>query len=632
MTLALLVALAFALGGLAVAHRKDKHGNPLRMAVGAGAGMTLLALVLALAALPAAEPRAYTLTLAGTLTSGLAVVHAASSRSVGWTSLGEAVWSAWALSWTSWSRPPVTAVCLAAGGFLGAWAADTGAGAHGLLAGLVALAPARAQLRAAWTRETTRTRVERALAGALSGGLEWDQQRAAMRGAPVKVRFDAKQNPVKLLVPLPPSWRSSAEDRDREELRERLSAWGQPWRVLVNASKRVLLAERAAPLPTLVEVPGDVSWEWIQENAPSPLAMYLGQAQDPVTGETTPLWWDPDATDPHALVGGKTKSGKSVLLVLLIAQAVLRGWEVVIVDPKGVDFVWAGRLPGVRFFPGEDCLAGVREAVGEMRERQDWLQRRLWGGNDGDDEQSDLLKVINQPYSPCLVIVDEAAEVAGLGDKDEQAETAEGLSTLARLSRFSGMALCLATQRPDVKFVSGEMKANLGTRVLFGSAGSTMTTMVTDKAPDELPPLTAPVRGRGRAVIADEPAEFQGGYTSPSTVKELAGGVLPPEKLAPVRFVDEPQWRSWVRGEATESESVPAPKPHPDLARVSAELDAREVDTDAQLVRQNDDTENEPEQSYSEPETEPEVKPEPPVKSEQKSMTTDDILRIFEGE
>lgn len=101
-------------------------------------------------------------------------------------------------------------------------------------------------------------------------------------------------------------------------------------------------------------------------------------------------------------------------LRLLVAQAIVRGWDVIIADPKGVDFVWAGRLPGVRYFPGKDCINGVVEAVAEMHARQDWLSRQLWSGKDGADEEGDLLKVQGQPYAPCLVIVDEAAELSGL--------------------------------------------------------------------------------------------------------------------------------------------------------------------------------------------------------------------------
>lgn len=217
-----------------------------------------------------------------------------------------------------------------------------------------------------------------------------------------------------------------------------------------------------------------------------------------------------------------------------------------------------------------------------MEERQDWLQRHLWGGADGADEQGDLLKVAGQPYKPCLVIVDEAAEMCGLGDKDDRAQTAESLSSLARLSRFAGMCCAFATQRPDVKFLGGgETKANLGTRVLYGSAGPTLTNMVLGMASKDLAKLSASVRGRGRAVITEGNAiEFQGGFITPRTVKELRG-VLNGGKLTPMRFADEPEWRQWVRAGKDTEQMDPSALTHPDYERVAAELDAKMAEADA---------------------------------------------------
>lgn len=349
----------------------------------------------------------------------------------------------------------------------------------------------------------------------------------------------------------------------------------------MDSSRRRIRAALCEPLPMRWVIPQHRSWEWIDKHKPSPLALYLGEAQDANTGAAFPLFWDPDATDPHALIGGKTKSGKTVGLRLLVAQAIARGWDVIIADPKGVDFVWAGRLPGVRYFPGVNCLDGLAEAVGEMKERQDWLSRQLWTGGDGADEEGDLLKVPGQPYKPCLVIVDEAAEMAGLGDSAEQKQTAERLSSLARLSRFAGMICAFATQRPDVKFLSGETKANLGTRVLYGSAGPTLTNMVLDMASKDLAKLTAGVRGRGRAVITEGNAlEFQGGFITPATVKALRG-VLPGDKLTKMRFAEEPEWRQWVRAGRDAEQMDPSALTHPDYERVAAELDAQMAEADA---------------------------------------------------
>ncbi|MCT1561367.1 FtsK/SpoIIIE domain-containing protein [Brevibacterium casei] len=571
-----ILALALMIGGWLVAGSRNQHQQPRRALVGLGQWMAMTGFLLALLSIPpAVGARRYAVALVLLLVAGIVLVRRAGRNAVGWTSTGEIVTSAVILCWRTPRRVLWSLGALLLGIGVAVWLAQGSWPLSGLLGGLVILAPARWWIRAGYEREKARTGVEKALAGVITGGEEWDGHTASMRGAPIKVKFRGDVTPAKIVGPLPPGWRETSMERDRAEIRGRLTHWGSPWTIVTDSSGRAVCATLCEPLPTAVRLPQTRSWKWIDANKPSPLALYLGEAQDADLGETFPLWWDPDATDPHALIGGKTKSGKTVGLRLLVAQAIVRGWDVIIADPKGVDFVWAGRLPGVRYFPGKDCINGVVEAVAEMHARQDWLSRQLWSGKDGADEEGDLLKVQGQPYAPCLVIVDEAAELSGLGDGDQQKETQANLSSLARLSRFAGMVCAFATQRPDVKFLSGETKANLGTRVMYGSGGPTLTNMVLEMSLKELSKLTDTCRGRGRAVVTEGTAvEFQGGFISPSNVKALRG-VLEPDGLTPVRYVEEPEWRSLLRaGTSTEEMSVDALK-HPDYDRVAAEIDQR---------------------------------------------------------
>lgn len=600
------LAAVLMLGGWMLAGSRDDQHQPRRAYVALGEWLAIIGTLLALVTLPTdLPPSTYAVALAATVLAGLVLVRGAGRLAQGWTTAAEVVTSAVWLGWTRPQRVVWSTLAALAGLGLAVWLADQGSPWAGLLGALMAIAPARWHLPAGFGREQNRTGVEIATAGTWRGA-EWDSHEAERRSSPIRVRFRGDEQPCLVTAPLPPSWRASALEADRAELRERLSAWGSPWAVEMDPSSRRLRARLCEPLPTRWVIPSDRSWEWIGKHKPSALALYLGEAQDADTGEAFPLWWDPDATDPHALIGGKTKSGKSVGLRLLVAQAVARGWGVIIADPKGVDFVWAGRLPGVRYFPGVNCLDGLAEAVGEMQERQGWLQRSLWTGAAGADEEGDLLKVPGQPYQPCLVIVDEAAEIAGLGDKDDKAQTAERLSSLARLSRFVGMICAFATQRPDVKFLSGETKANLGTRVLYGSAGPTLTNMVLDMASRDLAKLTAGVRGRGRAVITEGTAlEFQGGFITPRTVKGLRG-VLDDDNLPKVRFAEEPEWRRWVRAGKAAEAMDPAALKHPDYDRVAADLDAKMAEADAAAEGEEDGKQSD----HAEPGTEDKPRPE----------------------
>lgn len=584
-----ILATFLALLALGVAYGKTKDGKPPgRLRIATGVGLATTAVVPATALIPALPWWQYAAALTAVLTAGAVVIHAVSCRAIGWASLGEVLWAAYTLPWSKPRRALAAVAALIVAGVVGSWLASKGATAHGVLAALIALAPARWYAVTAWKRERTRTRIERALAGVLTGGQEWNTEHANLRGAPIRVRWD-DHRPLRILAPIPPAWKHETRETFRREVQARLAEWGTPWIVQFNPSKRRMTAVLDSAVPDKVTLPGDRTWEWMKEHAPSSLAFYLGEGQDVDSGVSAPLWWDPDATDPHALIGGKTKSGKSVSLVLLVAQAVERGWDVIICDPKGVDFAWAGRLPGVRLFTKDECVEGLSEAYGEMRERQEWLQKALWA-EDGNDEEGDLLKVPGQPFKPCLVIIDEAAEAAAIGDKERRELTAEQMSSLARLSRFAGMVCAFATQRPDAKFLTGETKANLGTRVLFGDAGSLLTSMVLDVSKNDLSDLTGHPRGRARAVISDRVFEFQGAFVSKGDVKELAGGLLDPDKVTAPRHVPRQQWHGYLSGstaaprveESTEtvdeSERAPVPVEATDRADVNPVADGQDDD------------------------------------------------------
>lgn len=557
------VGILLMLGGWLIAGGRDQHGQPLRGRVRLGEWLAMAGLGVALLTLPTdLPPTTYVIALALTLVAGLALIRGAGRLAIGWTTVAEVITTAAVLSWTRPRRIVASAVCAAAGLSLAVWLAGEGSAAAGVLGAAVALAPARWHLPAGATRERTTTGVERALAGTLSGGMEWDSHEANLRGAPVRVGFDVTNKPDRVAFALPPGWKGAGEDTLREEVRTRLDEWGRPWGVTVQHSKRRVLAERAAALPERVTLPGTVDWDWIASTAPSPLALYLGVGQDPASGKHRPVWWDPDATDPHALIGGRTKAGKSICLRLLVGQAIMRGWKVIICDPKGADFAWAGRMPGVLYFSGDDAIDGLAEACAEMDERRSWVGKRVWSGEPGADEEPDLLKIKGQPYQPCLVILDEAAEAAGIGDGDTQKQTKVNMSRLARLSRAAGIVCAFATQRPDVSFLPGETKANLGTRVMFLSDGdSTMAQMILDRALKTLGRLTAQPRGRARVLMGGgDPVETQGAFVTVGEIKKRVG-TLPPDRLEPVRFATEPEWRKTLRGEAPADEPASDSKP-----------------------------------------------------------------------
>lgn len=302
------------------------------------------------------------------------------------------------------------------------------------------------------------------------------------------------------------------------------------WRCQVFPEDRAVRLERMeapVPLPTR-----DVLDPY---ERPVGLALRLGVMHDP-EGQVIPARWDPDAADPHLLTVGPTKSGKSVLLRCLLAQAVAGGWAIIIADPKGVDYRWASGLPGVILrASGDRAFDGIDAAVEEMHHRQAWMEEHA------PPTATNLGEAPDNPFPNVLVVVDELAELLVLGDKRRREATSTGLGSLARRSRFVNVVMVVATQRPDASIVGGEVRGNLGTRVLTGE-GEQQHKLMAFGTIDVAPLPAGYPRGRGRLMVGGGgPYEVQVAFIDPQAVIDAH---LPHDQQAanapPVEWDQEP--------------------------------------------------------------------------------------------
>lgn len=307
---------------------------------------------------------------------------------------------------------------------------------------------------------------------------------------------------------LPRTWLAGDEQDVLQALAERGG-----WEARIDpASRHVWLShlEPVLPLPDRIELDADA--------APDGLALTLGAGYTE-TGEVGWAVWDPDNADPHLLVCGPTRSGKSVLLRGLLAQAINGGWRVEIADPKGVDYRWADGLPGVTRASGDHAYAAIDAAVSEMRDRQAWMEEHA------ERTATNLGEVPDNPYRPCLVLIDETAELVELGGdgdakekKARREQTRESLGSLARRSRFVQIVMCVATQRPDASIIAGEVRGNLGTRVLTGQGEQQHLLMAFGSADVPGLPPGYP-NGRARYMVGGAgPYEMQVPWIDPQTI------------------------------------------------------------------------------------------------------------------
>ena len=202
---------------------------------------------------------------------------------------------------------------------------------------------------------------------------------------------------------------------------------------------------------------------------------------------------------PHILLGGSTGSGKSVLLKLLLMQAIKKDAVVCIADFKGgVDFPTVWHKQCRMCFEEQTTLELLTELVEEMESRKKKLST---SGQPNIDRYNEVRGENLKRY---IFACDEIAEMLDkTGLTKEQKETVgkieSRLSMIARQGRAFGIHLILATQRPDANILSGQIKNNLNIRIC-GRADHVLSQIILDntEAADQIPK-----DARGRFLLHD---------------------------------------------------------------------------------------------------------------------------------
>lgn len=226
---------------------------------------------------------------------------------------------------------------------------------------------------------------------------------------------------------------------------------------------------------------------------------------------------------PHILLGGSTGSGKSVLLKLLIMQALRKGAEVYIADFKGgVDFpkVWHEKCR--MCFAEEDLCNILNRLVEELEHRKSAFKALGCPNIDAYNE------IAERPLQRLIFACDEVAEMLDKTGADSErkkllSQIESMLSTIARQGRAFGIHLILAMQRPDATIIPGQIRNNMDSRVC-GRADSVLSQIILDNtsAAEQIPK-----DARGRFITGDGTV-FQGYLFDENAMFEDEGkGILP---------------------------------------------------------------------------------------------------------
>ena len=233
------------------------------------------------------------------------------------------------------------------------------------------------------------------------------------------------------------------------------------------------------------------SSDWSHMIAEKPLAFTVGKdiSGHVILGNLAKM--------PHLLIAGTTGSGKSVMTNTLIMSMLYHNspsdLKLIIIDPKQVEMAAYDAIPHLLspiITNVNEALSAMEWAVKEMESRYslmkdervkniaDFNAKKARQGEtvavpdeDGNEQKHDNGKM---PY--IVIIVDEMADLMMMAGK----ELENRIVRIAQKGRAAGIHLVLATQRPEVKVVTGLIKANIPGRIAFAVNNNTDSRVMLD--------------------------------------------------------------------------------------------------------------------------------------------------------
>lgn len=212
-------------------------------------------------------------------------------------------------------------------------------------------------------------------------------------------------------------------------------------------------------------------------DSPHPLLVALGKD---IAGKAL---FQNVARMPHALIAGTTGAGKSVTIHNLIISLLFRNspdqLRFIMVDPKRVELTFYNGIPHLLtpvITEAKKAILSLKWAIKEMERRYDVFQSekvrdissyhkniyekalKKWEKDGSPEEDREELPE-SMPY--IVVLIDELSDLMQAYPKELEGS----IVRLAQMSRAVGIHLILATQRPEVKVITGLIKANVPFRV-----------------------------------------------------------------------------------------------------------------------------------------------------------------------
>lgn len=162
---------------------------------------------------------------------------------------------------------------------------------------------------------------------------------------------------------------------------------------------------------------------------------------------------------PHAFIAGETGSGKSNILKCMIYQALIKEYDVILIDFKrGVSFSAFNDKVAI-YYDYPEVVQVLKDMVSETSSRLDKFRNR------SVDNIADYNRISGESLRRKIIFIDELAELLKTRDKETANALHDSIETLTRLSRATGIHLIMGIQRPDSTIINGQIKNNVSYRV-----------------------------------------------------------------------------------------------------------------------------------------------------------------------
>jgi len=210
-----------------------------------------------------------------------------------------------------------------------------------------------------------------------------------------------------------------------------------------------------------------------------PIALGRDIAGGPVVTDLVPM--------PHLLVAGATGAGKSVCLHTVILSLIMthapRELKLILVDPKRVELTIYDGIPHLMapvVYSVREAADVLHKAIMEMEKRYDKFALK---GVSNLPEYNELARMPKEhaadefrPFPRVVIIIDELADLM----MQARAEFEYSICRIAQLARATGIHLVVATQRPAANVITGNIKANMPSRIALAVASNVDSRVILD--------------------------------------------------------------------------------------------------------------------------------------------------------